>query len=372
MDTKVKNLLKRKIFVDNKIYEVTEFQNNEILKILEIYKGDKINNRLNNIMLFIKHNVDGDWVERLSIITNVLKNDVMSDYALEIRYGKNNVSKIKDELSKKVSHTYEKFINRYGNELGDEKWKSYLEVKKVWGLSASIKKYGDELGREKWKNMLDKKNNTMLERKKITPYRNGRTLAEYQQRHGVKDGYKKWLERNKKQSYRFSKEYYINTFGEIEGDILWEKYKANMNKTSVGSFIERYGEDLGREKFYEFIDKTCRKGLYHSKISQVLFWELNELLDNPDDVNFFERNGEEIFYVNDNGLRTIFVDFKYGNKIIEFDGDYWHSTDEQKEKDNKRDEFLKLKGYEILRIKEMDYKNNKQMVIDECINFLKN
>jgi len=372
MDKKVKDLLKRKIFVDNKIYEVTEYQNNEILKILEIYKGQKIKNRLKNIMLFIKYNVDGDWVERLSIITNVLKNDVMSDYALEIRYGKNNILQIKDELSKKVSHTYEKFINKYGNKIGEEKWKIYLESKKNWGLSACVKKYGDELGKEIWKNMLSKKINTMLERKKITPYRNGRTLVEYQERYGVEDGYKRWLERNKKQSYRFSKQYYIDTFGEIEGNVLWEKYKINMDKTSVSSFIKRYGEKLGYEKFYEYIDKTCRNGLLYSKISQTLFWELNDLLNNPDDINFFEKNGEEIFYVNSNGLKTIFVDFKYGNKIIEFDGDYWHSKKEQKEKDIKRDEFLKLKGYEILRVKETEYKNNKQMIIEECINFLKN
>jgi very-short-patch-repair endonuclease len=66
----------------------------------------------------------------------------------------------------------------------------------------------------------------------------------------------------------------------------------------------------------------------------------------------------------------MFVDFRYKNKIVEFNGTYWHSKTQQL--DDIRDEILKSKDYEILRISEGDYNNNEQKEVDKCIQFLKN
>ena len=71
------------------------FSLSEIDKILEVYNCQTIKNRLKNIYDFIKYDVDGDWLDRIDIIRTVLVNDVMSEYALEIRYGKENVGIIK-------------------------------------------------------------------------------------------------------------------------------------------------------------------------------------------------------------------------------------------------------------------------------------
>jgi very-short-patch-repair endonuclease len=71
-------------------------------------------------------------------------------------------------------------------------------------------------------------------------------------------------------------------------------------------------------------------------------------------------------------MTIISVDFKLDDKIIEFDGDYWHSKEEQIIKDKLRDEFLSNKGYLILRIKEFSYRDNKEKVINECLDFLNN
>ena len=59
-------------------------------------------------------------------------------------------------------------------------------------------------------------------------------------------------------------------------------------------------------------------------------------------------------------------------KIIEFDGDYWHSEARGNvQRDHDRDEILKNEGFDILRIGEREYKENKRATIEKCLNFLK-
>jgi very-short-patch-repair endonuclease len=365
--------LDRKIFNDLDKNNISKQNFIEIEKILEIYNSNTIKNRLKNIYFFIKYNVDGDWVNRLEIIQNILKNDVMSEYSLEIRYGKSNVEKIKKENDKKVSHTIKTYISRYGEIDGEIKYNEYLKTKSSWGLKPCINKYGKSKGKKIWSERLIKKINTQKERKLIKPYRNGRTLSEYQNKYGIRNGFEKWVERNNKQSYRFSKRYYIETYGIEIGSKKWDEYKLTMNKTSLSSFIERYGKTNGFIKYEEHIKKIVNNGLLYSKISQELFYYIYEKINKNDkkNVRFARLNGEEIFYDNLNKI-TMLVDFKLYNKIIEFDGDYWHSNELQINKDNKRDNFLTSKGYSILRIKESEYKINKEGVINKCLNFLNN
>lgn len=40
--------------------------------------------------------------------------------------------------------------------------------------------------------------------------------------------------------------------------------------------------------------------------------------------------------------------------IVEIDGDYWHSTDDQIERDNRKDELCSTMGLGVLRIDAMD------------------
>ena len=82
-------------------------------------------------------------------------------------------------------------------------------------------------------------------------------------------------------------------------------------------------------------------------------------------------------------------DFMYKNKIIEFQGDYWHCNPKLYDKDfyNKVKqktaqeiwEYDKIKlecanfyGYDVLYIWEHDYRNNKQETLQKCIDFLTN
>jgi hypothetical protein len=397
---KVKSFLNRKIFNDLDKELITDNQINQINKILEVYDNKSIKNRLKNIHDFIKYDVEGDWVERLHIIQNVLKNDVMSNYAMEIRYGKDNIEEIKKNLFRKISHSKDIYIEKFGEIEGNKKWDEFKEKSKTpWGLNACIEKFGEIDGPKKWDERLTKKINTMQSRKKIKKYNNGQTLKEYQDRYGEEKGLIKWTEKNEKISYVFSKEYYIDTFGEEEGLIKWREYCKNMDKTSLKSFINREGEEIGTEKYNEHIKKMKYvrskeyfiekygyelgidkfndlfikrrfKNSKYSKISQSLFWEIYSKYNGTEEIYFAELNEEYLFYIFDDNLIYIELDFKCGDKVIEFDGDYWHQNEKQQEKDKLKDKHLISNGYQVLRVKESDYKKNKEKIVNECLLFL--
>lgn len=400
---KIEILLKRKIFKDLGDIKLTNYQINELNKLLEVYNSKTIKNRLKNIYIFIKYNVNGSWLERINIIRTKLKNDVGSLYSLQVRYG-DEIGNIKYKKRCESCKRNEKFfIEKYGNNLGLVKWGEYkIKSKTPWGLSSCINRFGFKLGTEKWDERLNKKIKTMADRKKNKPYKNGRTLKEYQNRYGLDRGLLLWEKRNDKQKYRFSKKYYIDNFGVIEGEIQWGNFRLTMNKTSLNSFIERYGEIKGIERFESFIkvikykssleyyiekygeengkikyEELLLKKIFHypgySKISQKLFWGIYDEISSEikDNIYFAELNKEFILFIHQPWGKLISLDFKYKNKIIEFDGDYWHSKPKQIIKDKLRDDYLIKCNYKILRVKEMDYKNNPKNVITKCVNFLK-
>ncbi len=378
---------------------ITDKQIKQMQNLTRFYDNQSIKNRLTNIRYFIVCGVDKNWLARLKIITTELKNDVISDYSCKIRYGDFWREK-KQELVDKTRMNKEKFISMYGEEIGVERWKSRNDKLKTYGLVAAVNRYGLAEGKDRWEKTLAKKISTMGENKKVRKYRNGRTLPEYQQRYGVEEGFKKWDRRNKMHSYRFSKDYYIEKFGEIDGEIQWKLYCENMVKTTKESFIKRYCEEKGIERYESFIKNASYKqseeyfvSTYggdigrqkykerilkkisvfkdkYSKISQDLFWSIYENIETKKECFFYELNEEYTFYVWNNDLKVINVDFKCGSKIIEFDGVFWHSSNKQKEIDRKRDDFLEKKGYIVLRIGEDEYRKNKKMVLDRCLSFL--
>lgn len=55
---------------------------------------------------------------------------------------------------------------------------------------------------------------------------------------------------------------------------------------------------------------------------------------------------------------------------IEYDGDYWHSLDDMKERDIKKDKICFEKGIRLLRIKESEYVENKEIILNKIKMFL--
>jgi hypothetical protein len=159
----------------------------------------------------------------------------------------------------------------------------------------------------------------------------------------------------------------------------WEiKYKQDRKKISdikVNSekwFIEKYGSDVWKEKRIEYIksqteriSKLKENGV--SKISQDLFWDLYQHIPNKDECYFSDLNKEVLLRDND---VIYFPYFVYKNKIIEYDGKYWHNE----EKDKIRNEFYIKLGYDIYTVNSDEYHrgNKSKEIINKCLNFLLN
>lgn len=374
----------------------------------------------------LKNKYLNNWVDNL-IHINVVDNfidlkklgrDSSSLNSNIIRYGNVIGKKRFIEKNNKCKQTLENFIERYGKTEGSRKWNDYKKSKASFSLEAQIKRYGKVEGLRRWNDILERKLNTQKTNvnelhSNGLKQKNGRSLEEYQVKYGVNDGYIRWVKRNSAQSYRFSKQYYKDTYGSI-WKTKYDEYLDSMVKTTRKAFVNRYGEKKGNHRYNEMISRlsyTNSEEYYierygdilgkqkwqelnykrantnnkkYSSISQDLFWELYDNIEDKDHVYFAELNDEYSFYYIGN-FKKLSVDFKYKNKIVEFYGDYWHGNpdiynegdlirgklvDKKRQEDEDRIGLLKTKGYEIMIVWESDYYNNKNEVINKCKGFL--
>jgi very-short-patch-repair endonuclease len=178
---------------------------------------------------------------------------------------------------------------------------------------------------------------------------------------------------NNKNKYP-QKGWFKNKYGKSWG-VEYDKYLLNCYPTK--SWFEKKYPLNWKDEYKKFNhENVLRLNNYnqgYSKISQKIFWMIYEKLTQleKENTHFKELNNE--WYVK-NTNNFYFVDFKCGNKIIEFDGIYWHRN--SKEKDEIRNTVYKNLGYQILIISENDLIDKKSKISDElinkCIKFLKN
>ena len=161
-----------------------------------------------------------------------------------------------------------------------------------------------------------------------------------------------------------------------------------QNEVDVCKFCKEplifYTFDVGYGLSDNHICKTCipnHCGFGVSKISQELFSSIfMQLSDCSKSTCKFHGNGGELIlsinpeehiklapYKNHMNKHKYHIDFVNGQKIIEFDGSYWHKD---AMKDNVKDMFLKLRGFDVLHVNEEDYYKNKDETIQRCLNFL--
>ena len=131
--------------------------------------------------------------------------------------------------------------------------------------------------------------------------------------------------------------------------------------------------------------KTSFDKTYYSKISQELFKILENKLNN-DTMVFYATKNHEISLYNEQYHEKYLYDFCYNKKIIEYNGDYWHANptiydenDEVRkdinakqiwEYDQRKINFAKSHGYQVLVIWDKDYMHDKLKIISMCIDYL--
>jgi hypothetical protein len=88
--------------------------------------------------------------------------------------------------------------------------------------------------------------------------------------------------------------------------------------------IEKYGEEEGIIRYKKWRENSTPG---YSKISQELFFKILEFIPDKENVKFAEYNKEWFQHdYSSNNICIYFYDFKYKNKIIEYNGDLNHAN----------------------------------------------
>ena len=157
---------------------------------------------------------------------------------------------------------------------------------------------------------------------------------------------------------RFSKEEYINDTGrKFKCLICGEEFESEGTYTYKKEHKNKDGSHTTLIPYDIFCPNCSRK--FSKKEKEVLDFVLSiykgEILEN----DRTQLNGKEL----DIYLPNL-------NLAIEFDGDYWHSKDGAKEKDELKDSLCEQKGIKLLRIKESDWDNNRSKIENQIKEFL--
>lgn len=422
----IEKLVKSKpwISVLGSSYQLTDDQKTKILTIIDLIDNGNYRNRIKIIANFVKYNLD-NYKYRLNLILENLTKNTLEMYCL--RYGKIEgelrYKQYCSKLSKVSSKDY--FIEHYGELEGIQKFNK-IQKKKLMSLDGFIKRNGLKIGTKKYKDFCNKnKGNWSLERQihlhgKINGKQNYLDIKEnvkktqslngFIENHGIVDGTNLWNKRMEKMWYSSSEESYKERFGENYQEIM----RFQKDHTSLKSFINRYGKELGTIKFKEFCDKVritlktmikkygeiegtkkfnqwkkTTVSAFCSPISQKFCWELYNKLDNDlkQKTYFAELQKEfikadrEYCYCYDFVISSIKLCF-------EFNGDLFHANPvKYKENDtpnpfdkeltsNEIWKFDKIKkeklesfGYKVFIVWESDYRKNPVDIINDC--FLK-
>ena len=128
--------------------------------------------------------------------------------------------------------------------------------------------------------------------------------------------------------------------------------------------------------------------LKYSMVSQELFWKIyNIIKEDYKEIYFATINSEgnliegcnyEYEVKTEKSIRYLDFYIKDINKVIEFNGAYWHSIANKNvnytiDKDIERElEIIKVLNCKVYNVKELEFYKDKESVINACIDFIHN
>jgi hypothetical protein len=294
------------------------------------------------------------------------------------RYGEIN-GKIKyEEFVNKSKHTKEKYIKEFGENIGKDKWENYVDKKKLTS-KRSI---------DYWLNLFDGDYDLAL--KNLKSYQS-RGEDFYVNLYGEDEGKHKWDDRDK---HILSRDNFIIKYGEDIGNKKWEEHLKNRKnfRTTYNDFISKYGEDEGKQKWKEHIFKIIKIDPTYSKVSQLFFDDIYNLLDDNMKNNIYYGSLNKEYFIYDEDSKKIFYyDYVMNDikLIIEFNGDYWHANPniyvddfyhtirKMTAKDiwtaqQYKNKLAENNGYQVIEIWESDYRKDKNYIKNYCLDVIKN
>lgn len=276
----------------------------------------------------------------------------------------------------------EKYLYMKANKFGAYSFGyGYEEYKKICSQTVGItedvmiRKWGEEEGKKRWKSYCDKQAET--------------NTFEYKQE---KYGWTKEQFEEFNKSRAVTLELCIERHGEELGRKMWDDYCERQRYTnSLEYMIEEYGEEAGTKKFEDFALARANSGAAgYSEISQDLFFNIINKIQNTDNIFFYKLNKE--YSVQYSTTAVFNLDFydKRKNLVIEFLGDYWHANPKIYDAESvfnrsktpilakqiwKYDEQRKNKICKVLNnpiyieVWESDWKENPDKVIEEILKY---
>jgi hypothetical protein len=178
-------------------------------------------------------------------------------------------------------------------------------------------------------------------------------------------------------------------------------YKERQATFTLEKCIQKHGKDVGTQIFNERhqkwsanIEEKYKKGEFTrfcqhnwSKTEVDFILTLVNASNLTNEKYYSAANGKQFFRNFKEVGKTFAYDFKYKNKIIEFNGDYWHCNpslyksdyfnkslgccaDERWSYDKFKNKLIENEGYDVLVIWESEWLNYPNETIKKCIDFL--
>lgn len=201
----------------------------------------------------------------------------------------------------------------------------------------------------------------------------------YVKKYGEEKGKKLWSEKCASSNLL---ENWTKKFGSEKATEMWGEYRSKLRYAkSFDGWFEKYGGTL--EEYQEYVRVNTNQDITISAISQELFYAIVSHNEKFKFAKFGEN--EQLIPIppkikNYMVGKNFFPDFLYEDKIIEFYGDYWHKNPK---KYDDSEQNLKIRKYDALRcsilaelgyivkiVWEDEYRENKEKVIMNCLDFL--
>lgn len=330
--------------------------------------------------------------EQQKILKQTIENK-RANHPGNLDYYKAKYPNLSLEEQEKLFHEYTKKNNFQCLEYYKKRFPNATEEEQKEMLANAIKNYTAKRDESGEKNGMHRSRTSEYKRRSISP----RCIEFYERKFpnlSHEEHEKKlaeYFEYNKSKIKAAIKdtniEFYLN-----QGMSYDEATVALKNRQSTFSLekcIKKYGEEKGKQ-IYENRQQKWLKSLYQSftengdgrSMQSAFAKDIIKKCCNHLNIDFPKK--EKYMYYNG---KAYAYDFCYKNKIIEFNGDYWHANptlydehfynkvkqmyaNEIWEYDKNKKIAAEAHGYEILYIWEYDYTNDSDHEINKCIEFL--
>lgn len=209
----------------------------------------------------------------------------------------------------------------------------HQRVRRLFKMKTGITRYkafllfGKKEGLRRWdeycKKQVETKNqkNWNMSKGELEKYnkRRASTLENFIERHGEEKGKQKWNEYIARQKYTKSLDYYIEKYGPKEGPLKWSKTNK-MKAITLENMVARYGKEAGEKKYADYINN--KRADFYSREASRFFEKLEKELGK--EMRYRPKN-KELTLVSPDGI------FCYDcllapDIIIEYNGSCFHGN----------------------------------------------